>query len=247
MVVLLCAVCWHVLRHEVRGTPLRPVLLATALSWCFFVRPTSAYLILGFTAYVWMRSRRDGLALSAVGAAWAGAFVAFNFAHYGSWLPQYQSAMFRHASGLNLGNLVIAIPGQWVSPSRGLLVFVPLVAWLAWLGFRVRATVGHRALVVSVLAGVTVTALSMGTFDWWGGHSYGPRLQTDLVPVFALLAVLFVHAAGRRVDRSTSRPLRRSECIAMVAAAVVGVVLNGAGAWSTTASQWNRYPKHGGP
>ena len=243
LVVLLGAVCWLVLRHEVRGTPLRPVLLATALSWCFFVRPASVCLILAFTAYVWMRSRRDGLVLSAVGAAWAGAFIAFSFAHYGSWLPQYYAiGSSSPAFELRFGNLLIAIPGQWISPSRGLLVFVPLVAWLAWLGFRVRATVGSRALVASVLAGVAVTSLSMGTFDWWGGSSYGPRLQTDLVPVFALLAVLFVHAAGQRADRSVSRPLRRSECIAMVAAVVVGVVLNGAGAWSTAGARWNRYP-----
>jgi hypothetical protein len=240
LVVLLGVVCWQFLRHEVRGTPLKPVLLATLFAWCFFVRPPSAFLILAFTAYVWLRSPRDGLILSAVGAAWAGAFIAFNLSLYDSWLPPY----YLKADTIQLSNLLIGIPGQWISPSRGLLVFVPLVGWLAWLGFKVRATLTSRTLVVSLLAGIAIHSLSMGSYaNWWGGYSYGPRFQTDLVPVFALLAVQFVHAAAQRVGRSIHRPLMRSECILLVLAAVIGALFNGAGAWSQAAVDWNRFPQ----
>ncbi len=240
LVVLLGVVGWHVLRHEIRGTPLRPVLLATVLSACFFVRPTSAYLILAFTLYVWIRSRRDGLVLSLTGAVWTSAFVAFSLSHFGTFMPPY----YLKVEELRAINLIIGIPGQWLSPSRGLLVFVPLVGWLGWLGFRVRTTVAPRALVLSMLAGIVAYSLSMGAFEsWWGGYSYGPRFQTDLVPVFALLAVIFVHAAGQRRDRSVARPLRRAECIAMLVAAGIGVVLNGAGAWSEAGQDWNKYPQ----
>ncbi|MEL6714750.1 MAG: hypothetical protein AAFP86_13290, partial [Planctomycetota bacterium] len=73
----------------------------------------------------------------------------------------------------------------------------------------------------------------------WGGHGYGARFSTDLVPLFALLGALGL--AGRAVAAPSART-RRVENAALIAAALFGALLNGAGAVSTGGEEWNRVP-----
>ena len=77
----------------------------------------------------------------------------------------------------------IGLAGLLVSPSRGLLVFSPVVT-IALLGVRralARAELGLWWLLAAAAA-------ELGGYAcytvWWGGHSYGPRFLTDaLVPL----------------------------------------------------------------
>src|SRR5271165_3843078 len=49
------------LASEVFGAPARPVLLATLLSWMFFVRPTGAIAVIVVSGYVLARRRSEFL------------------------------------------------------------------------------------------------------------------------------------------------------------------------------------------
>jgi len=79
------------------------------------------------------------------------------------------------------------ILGLLLSPSRGLLVFSPFLAfalpglWLAWRD--------QRFAVLRPLAATLVIVLIVESkwFDWWGGWSYGYRRIVDVTVFLALL------------------------------------------------------------
>lgn len=234
-VVLLSIVCFLLLRRaEGRGRA-RPVLLATLFAWAFFVRPTAIFTIAPLTAYVSYAERKRALPLLAAGAVWLALFVAYSRATFGTWLPDY----YTRGSGFSLATLPTGLLGQLVSPSRGLFVFVPLVLVVAYGLVAYRRGLRQRPLVGALCAAVALHLVMLASFrNWWGGHCYGPRFSTDLVPLFALLGVL-----GLRAKLDAPRGGRdRGELAAAVLALLVGVALNGAGALSEGGVRWNLQP-----
>ena len=96
-----------------------------------------------------------------------------------------------------------------VSPSRGLFVYSPVLLFpaaglLLWLVRRRGGLLAWAA--VAVAAGVgTIAQFTV----WWGGHSFGPRLLSDVLPALVLGdgARLAGHpAAGQRGGGSSPRP-----------------------------------------
>lgn len=69
-----------------------------------------------------------------------------------------------------------------MSPSRGLLVYSPVLAFsLVGLGLALRhpGVLTPRSLSVAVVASLFL----MGKYSvWWGGWSFGPRLLSDYLP-----------------------------------------------------------------
>jgi hypothetical protein len=242
-VVLLSAILLILLRSDVRRSSTHPIVTATLLSWAFFTRPTAAYFILPLSVYVLHRDRREFVWLAATGLIWLALYLVYCQMHYATWLPPYYVAPSRW---LALSNLWIGLPGQMISPSRGLLVFVPLVPFVIYLAVRYWKCIEHRSLAVAAIAAVALHTFSMAMFgNWWGGHSYGPRFYTDLVPLFALLGILGFGAASRQRLRVAARSARgyRLEFVAFVACFALGALVNGAGAISRAGSQWNVEPR----
>jgi hypothetical protein len=242
-VVLLSAILLILLRSDVRRSSTLPVLTATLLSWTFFTRPTAAFFILPLSVYVLSRSRREFLRLVSTGLVWLGLFVAYCQTNYGTWLPGYY---LKRSAKVALDNLWIGLPGQTISPSRGLFVFVPLVGFVVYLSIRYWKAIEQRGLAIAAIAAIVLHTLNMAMVDnWWGGYSYGPRFQTDLVPLFALLGILGFDAASRQHPRIGTVATRRYrlELAAFAVCFVVGAVLNGAGAFSKAGTYWNHEPR----
>jgi hypothetical protein len=88
----------------------------------------------------------------------------------------------------SVGNPLVGLTGLLVSPSRGLLVFSPIVLVAAagcWRLRRANSDLRWFAVAAVIQIGV-YSAYSV----WWGGHSYGPRLLLDVVPLLAPLAAV---------------------------------------------------------
>jgi hypothetical protein len=224
----------HLLRCELRGAPLRPVALATALAWSFFVRPTAAISVLAITAWVALRRPAALPRLLVAGAAWLAAFLALSWASYGSLLPPYYQPG-RHELAPSAGSLL----GLLVSPGRGLLVYVPLAAFVAGLvAWRWRRLEPRALAWTAVAASLGQLALLACFPVWWGGHCYGPRLLTGLVPWLAVLAVLALAAAPEGARRRLPPPAAAAGMLALA----VGVAMNGAAAISSESMSWNSHP-----
>lgn len=119
--------------------------------------------------------------------------------------------------------------GLLLSPSRGMLVYSPVLGFALWgavLVWRDKRFVVLRPLS---LAAAMVLCLSAKWYDWAGGWSFGYRLLVDTMPLLALCGV----AVADRVSRS--RSLKALLAVTLVWS--VGVQVLGAYAYDVTG--WN--------
>jgi hypothetical protein len=236
--ILLAALAIRLLlRAELGRGRLCPMLLGTLMAWMFIVRPTGAVPILAASAYVLWRHRSSFPIYALTGGLWAAAFAGWSLHVYGNPLPTYYRLETQGASGLAaIAGIGL---GHLLSPSRGLLLYVPGVWIVAYLLLRYRRALRPRPLVglgLAVVAGYGWVFLRW--WCWWGGYSYGPRLLTDLVPWFILLGIL-----GLRARLETGPPRApRAEAAAGLALLALGAVLNGIGATCESALQWSSRP-----
>jgi hypothetical protein len=85
--------------------------------------------------------------------------------------------------------------GLLVSPSRGLLIFSPIVV-AALSAIRAPRTGGIHTTVQWCAIAALAQFLLYGTYAvWWGGHTYGPRYMLDLLPLLVPLAAAGLNAA----------------------------------------------------
>lgn len=237
---LMGVVIWMLYRSQVLGRGLNPIVLGTLLAWTYFVRPTNSVAIVGIAVWIFLFQRRVFLRFVVTGAAWLALFVAYSWYHFHQLLPQYYLAnrlAFKEAS--------VALPGNLISPSRGLLVFVPVLLWVAYLLIRYRRNVSERCLLWLALGIIALHLIVITGFDpWHGGFSYGPRFTTGLVPWFALLAIIAVKAMldWRGKQTATKVPAWRFQLVCGSLLLLMSIVINARGALARETWVWNVRP-----
>jgi hypothetical protein len=98
-------------------------------------------------------------------------------------------------------------------------------------------------LALAVIAGHLILVSSF--IHWWGGHSFGPRFTTGLVPWFVLLGILGLQA--RLISRAQdSEPRRRIATRTEIGAGafllMASMIINGLGAIDSATWFWNVRP-----
>src|SRR5262249_49391806 len=157
----------------------RLALAGACLAFAYVIRPTNAIPLAAATIWT-MGCRRDSArSYLAVVAATIALFGLSSRIVYGSWLPPY------YAAGRLGGNPAFfeALARHLVSPGRGLLVFSPVLVF-AGLGVALKIRLRRfTALDASLVAVVLLHWIAISSFPhWWGGHSYGPRFFSDMLP-----------------------------------------------------------------
>jgi len=216
----------------VRATrPPSALWLGTILSWLYFVRPTYNIAILGVLLLIASRRWWRTLAMTSLaGAGWFAGFVVFSRHYYGTNLPAY------YLTPLGFGDVSNALLGHLVSPSRGLLVYVPAAGVVFVMLLFVWRQIPDRPLALVALVMIAAHLIVVSGFHvWWGGHSYGPRLLTGLLPWLVILAMQALAA----VAALSSVRLRRAATAACAVAAVAGVLMNAPSVFSHSSYAWN--------
>jgi len=233
---------YGLLAHSILSTEhnrarIRPVWLATLVASIYCVRPTGAVAIVAVSAYVWWLHRGDFIVYGATLAAWLTAFIIYLWSVFGTIIPPYYSR-----SRLKFHDLMLPLAGNLISPSRGLLVFVPSTMFVIYLAVRYRKQLAHKQLAVLAFAQIIGLEIVMcvNNKDWSAGYCYGPRFFTDAIPWFVLLAILGLDAMRRAPDRSS----HRREIAAAILLLAVSVAMNARGAWSYEALDWSLSPFH---
>lgn len=240
-IFILGLVIWMLVGVECKRHRLRPILLATLLSWLYFVRPTFCVPILAITIYILLYQRRAFAKYALAGAVWLAAFIAFSEYHYGQILPNYYQA-----DRLSFDTFWIALAGNLISPSRGLLVYVPILFFVTYLLIRYRSEIPLPRLVLISLSVVAIHLVIVSGFvPWYGGHSYGPRYSTGIVPWFSLLAIMAVKSRlnwreKHAVTDSSARWRTEWTCGAMLL--LCSMTLNALGATAHRTWLWNIRP-----
>jgi small basic protein len=240
-ILLVGFVVYMLLAHECGRRRLRPMLLATLLAWSYFVRPTNSLAVVAVTAYIFLFYRPLFIKYIVAGMAWLVAFIAYSWFHFGHALPSYFLA-----SRLEFHSFWIALATNLISPSRGLLIFVPVIIFVIYLLVRYARELPSRQLAILSLAIIVAHLIVVSGFpQWWAGHCFGPRFTTGLVPWFALLGILAIRArlAWREQHESKRRSLRWNAEIAFgTLLLVISVGINARGAMSGATAVWNQKP-----
>jgi hypothetical protein len=215
----------------------RPALMGTMLAWACFARPPGVpvAMMVGlymFVEYGWRRFA----ACAAAGAAWSTAFAVVTLFFFGQLTSlKYDGGFeFPHGFGFRLESILL-------SPSRGLLVFVPVILLPVYFTLRYWQVLPNRPLALLAAAAIASNlAVSACWQCWWGGGVYGPRLLTESIPWFVLLAILGLRAF---IDDRGLTTRRRSAIIAVALMLVtISVAMNTVGAVSPAAMDWNDHP-----
>ena len=204
-------------------------------------RPPTVIVGAALLAYAVHREPRRG-ALSVLWCA-VGALpvLAYNVLVFGSPQGGYAWINATHASfhgveGVWSTSLGEGLAGILVSPSRGLFVYSPVLLFA--LAGLVMARRHPRRRFFGVMAAAWIASLLMlAKYSvWWGGHSFGPRLLTDFLP----LSVLFLVPAWNRLERS--RPLQGGFLVLLA----VSVFVQAVGAFYYPSSwdrDWDKTPR----
>lgn len=186
------------------------------------LRPAdTALAVAGLALCLWPLLRRRhwiGITVAAIsGALVVAVFAAWNLRQFGTPWPAGQSITHAGSEGLfraDVGGVAIALAALLSSPSRGLLVFAPIVIVAIVAG--ARSTREARAFSAALLVQL---ALYATFYKWWGGVAFGPRLAA--IPVWASCFVCFGWVSPAAV------PKRFATIAAMVTVAVGLVGLYG--------------------
>lgn len=239
--LLLGSVLLLLLKQEVTRRSVNPLILGTLVSWLYLVRPTYSVHIFAITVYLVLFHRKNIFRYLITGAAWLAAFMIYSWRIYHSLVPSYYQPGRLHFAVVWAG-----LVGNLFSPSRGLLVCVPIVLFVAYLLVRYHQEIAFPGLVLTswfVIAAHTFA--TSATLQWWGGHAFGARFTTGLVPWMVLLAVLGVQAMlAHHGNEFASAGLRKhrvelaSGCVLLL----LSVFINGAGAVNRATWAWNAQP-----
>jgi hypothetical protein len=169
------------------------IAIGTGLGLAAATRPQLAPAVAILVAGTWVRARPRHAALATlILAGFLAVLCALNlrwFGHPLGALPLLQEMNARvHATGASFGLHTEGFLGLLVSPSRGLLVFSPIVL-VAVVSVPTALTSGWRSPLLWCALGLMAQFGLYGSYSvWWGGHTYGPRYLLDMLPLAVPLA-----------------------------------------------------------
>lgn len=184
-----------------------------------------------------VHGRRAGSIALTIVAVFAASLIAVNMRWFGSplgvvWQLEALHPVVHATKGsfsLNPEGLL----GLLVSPSRGLLVFSPIVL-LALGGLRRGFADGIGSPLRWTLLAALAQYLFYGSYlIWWGGHTYGPRYMLDVLP-------LLVPASA--VALSSMRLRSPAGALALLAL-TWSIIVAGTGAFCYPHDAWNTDPE----
>jgi hypothetical protein len=169
-------------------------------------------------------------------------FSVYSWQLFGQMLPSYFTADW-----MTFECFGEALAGNLFSPGRGLFVYVPITAFVIYLLLRYRAYLAHGRLAVLSASVILVHWITISGFaHWHGGHGYGSRLMTGVVPWLVLLAILGLQAmlCWRKERESVmDRAIWLTQNSVGALLLTLSVIINGVGATSRATSAWNSQPE----
>jgi hypothetical protein len=213
--------------------------LGIPLALGFFLRPTLVVPAVAFTLFVLLYHRRQILQFLLWTAPVVLVFVIHSLVAYQTLFAPYFFVKRENADSLGLHwGIFEALAGNMISPSRGLLIYVPL-ALLAIYGALVRPDREQaRRLRPFFVAMLLLHWLLISSFEtWWGGHGYGPRFMTEIMP----LVVYFLVPVWQKI----SADMRRRQFVLPTLAVILALAsfwIHFQGATNWACYEWSSTP-----
>lgn len=156
-------------------------------------RPTSLSVVFAVLIYFYLAERRSLLPFALGLLPVPLGVFAYNLHYFGSPLIFAQAIVGQVIAQQKTGSpdvwqtpFLYGLVGLLVSPSRGLLVFSPILALSFWGSVRAVRDDEYRWLWPFLASALVMMVAQCKWFDWWGGHAYGYRPWLDAVPYLSL-------------------------------------------------------------
>jgi hypothetical protein len=161
------------------------------LAFAYICRPTNSLSVILLTLFVLLEYRRYFVRYLLWSALLAIPFILFNFSVYHSLLSPYYNGA--EGLGFSFATFGEGLGGTLLSPSRGLFIYSPVLLFSIW-GIVLKLRQRPVEKLAYFLAGIillhwfTISIWRM----WWAGHSYGPRIFSDMIPylIYFMIPVL---------------------------------------------------------
>jgi hypothetical protein len=156
-------------------------------------RPTSLSVVFTVLLYLYLKERRSVVPFAIGLLPVPLGVLAYNLHYFGSPLIFAQALVGQVIASEKTGSsdvwqtpFLYGALGLLISPSRGLLVFSPILGLSFWGFVRAVRDDDYRVLWPFFASALFMMAAQCKWFDWWGGHAYGYRPWLDSVPYLCL-------------------------------------------------------------
>jgi hypothetical protein len=219
-----------------REMPFFTMLAGLPLAFAVVCRPTNVTMFVAAAGYVLLVQPRTILGFALAAAPAIGFQIWYNAVCLGSpfayQFPIWRGPYWNDSVRTNLAGLLL-------SPTRGLLVYSPVLAFSLWGAAVAWGRDGDR-LARALGVGVLLTLVLHSRWGmYWGGACYGPRLLADVTPALAFLLV----PCGRLFSRlAIARALFALTLAWSVAAHAAGAYWDD-GSWNKKLDSLARHPE----
>jgi hypothetical protein len=204
------------------------------VAMAYLMRPTAIVAIIVLSTYVMLRYRAWFVRYLCWAMLIAVPWCAFNLKIYHHLVPFY----YHNNAFSEQSRLVTGLLGNLFSPSRGLFVFSPVLLFSISgfvLALRDRE---QRPLNLAYGAIVAGNSIIIGEAHmWWGGHSFGPRFMTDIVPF-----LVYFTAFNFRLPETFRRRTQIAVSSVIAVLALASATIHAQGAFRYATWQWNVSP-----
>ena len=231
--VLMLVIAMLLLQRS-RNRPALAQYAGAPLAFAFLCRPTAIVPIVVLSTYVLWFHRRRFIHYLCWAAVITVPWIAYNISIYGVPFTAY------YLTGLGQGQSSMweSVLGNLLSPSRGLLVFSPVLIF-SISGF-VLAMCEHQERPLNIAYGLIVALMFVIIVRapiWWGGHSFGPRFTTDLLPFLVFFTSFTFAHFGKPGNRA-----RMTAISGAVVLAIASLLIHAQGAIRPEPLAWNAVP-----
>lgn len=219
-----------------RGSDL-PFVLGSVLAWSCLVRPTMIPQVAATTGYVLISYDLRFILRYIAGGLCSVIPICTMMLFFtgGLFSVAYPGVLFDFPHQFCLRLYAVLF-----SPSRGFLIFSPVICVALYLVARYWRVLPERRLAILGLVNTGIYIIVLSSYlAWWGGNSYGPRLMLEVVPWFVLLAILGVRSFVK--DRSLSIRRRLTTISIAALTLAMGIGANAPGALVQNSINWKSY------
>jgi hypothetical protein len=200
------------------------------LAFAFVLRPSNFIAVVVLTGFVAWRYPKQIAPFLCWTLPVAVPFLANNLLDRHSLFPTYY-----HYASAGRNPFWFGFRMNLISPSRGLLVYTPVV--LASAAGMVAAWRRRWCWPLAPFLMALVLAHTFLIASYWPGHSYGPRYWSDITPFF-----LFFLIPALDYWQTMEGRARTAAVALFLVLAGWGIFTHGRGATSLAAQQWSMFP-----
>lgn len=205
---------------------------AVPLAAAYICRPTNIIAVFAFFVLVALKQSRRLWLYLALLILTLSPFVLWSLECFNRVVPLY----YRSTRLSLTSSYPEALAANLISPARGLFIFSPFLVFSVLSILKRTKIRSLNALEYTVIAICIFHWLTVSSFPvWWGGHSYGPRLMSDMVPYLLLVSASLYYWDFK---------WKRLTLSLFALTLLISVVIHARGANSLAVHLWNASPRN---